>query len=855
MQKKHFKLRAVKTMQLFCLMLSLALLCTMMPVGVQADEVDMAIGGDLINEEDESNELIEEAVDEAVDEAVEEAVEQVMLFAELAAFGFEDGSVSTEAELRAAVGSVPAGGAATITLLEPISLTGTTLVIPASRSITLVSDPAPITLSGADGKDTVSVEGQATLTIDGVNVTHNAGGTGRGVSVSTGGGLILESGKITGNSGNLGGGVYNLGRFVMNGGEISGNSAGNSGGGIRNEGTFELTGGVIKLNSAAWFGGGVYNHDKASFIMTGGEISNNQAPEGGGVYNAIGGKFTLTDGYIQGNAATGALGVSAGVGGGVYNGSENTYFTMEGGVISGNSAKGSGAGVVNKGVFLMTDGAISGNTVTNEKEDSYGGGVWNTVNGAFTMTGGEITGNEARNGGGVANYMGAGSYMPVFTMEGGGILGNAGVLGGGVYNNRSAIITKGSISGNSAYDGGGVYNAGVLSVKDGVFHLNAAVNDGGGIWAAYQNLDKVSVGQEAVFTENSACLSCGRNPIDDALYAAQILCTKWTYPLTQGYNNYDISYRYDPGEELLTIVQDVTVTTINTKVVDLWRGEKTPYQTVTQYAASSNGSVTATTPAQLALKELIINPKNGNLDNKDPLFNNLVVKNANHFTFAKLPVAELAEGVGLVLVVGNKIDKVGTGKAFINADGKLELVFNGSINSSKFGAVAFTNLLEPKNGNIHSDKVFSHDNKSVINLPPADKDGYIYLYVHFDSLKYNAYTEKSEIVWKVTKEPEVVATKTFLERVEEELEIIVEVFDENGNPVAGHLWGNPAPGRYTVVFHDPFLPEPVKKVVDVAPGKPVTVEYAAEYEVPGVNTVKNILLPFIENELVIQPIK
>lgn len=113
----------------------------------------------------------------------------------------------------------------------------------------------------------------------------------------------------------------------------------------------------------------------------------------------------------------------------------------------------------------------------------------------------------------------------------------------------------------------------------------------------------------------------------------------------------------------------------------------------------------------------------------------LVVPGSNHFTYAKLKVADLQDGVALDLVVGNKIEKVGT--AFVQIiDGKLVITVNGDVYQSKVGAVAYTTLPTPKNGNIHSLKEFSHNNQLTINLPAADKDGYIYLYVHFDTLQF-----------------------------------------------------------------------------------------------------------------------
>jgi uncharacterized repeat protein (TIGR02543 family) len=105
-------------------------------------------------------------------------------------------------------------------------------------------------------------------------------------------------------------------------------------------------------------GGGVYVN--GTFIMNGGEISDNRrtASDGAGVWNN--GSFTMYGGKISGNS-----GVANG-GGGVHN---TGTFTMYGGIISGNTTNSNGGGVFTRGLFTMHGGTISGNT------GSSGGGV------------------------------------------------------------------------------------------------------------------------------------------------------------------------------------------------------------------------------------------------------------------------------------------------------------------------------------------------------------------------------------------------------------------------------------------------------------------------------------------------
>jgi uncharacterized repeat protein (TIGR02543 family) len=195
--------------------------------------------------------------------------------------------VSTEAELRDAVASAPDNTLTTIELTNDIQLTGVLLKIPSNKTITLTGS---FKLVGADADVTLYVENYAVLTIDGITVTHNAGGIGNGIYVRSLGELILKSGAISGNTtvasglGAGGGGVFNLGTFTMNGGEISNNWAA-GGGGVENTGTFTMNGGVISGNIASDSGGGVFAYGGYyPIILNGGEISNNTAGiDGGGI--------------------------------------------------------------------------------------------------------------------------------------------------------------------------------------------------------------------------------------------------------------------------------------------------------------------------------------------------------------------------------------------------------------------------------------------------------------------------------------------------------------------------------------------------------------------------------------------
>ncbi|MCL2134770.1 MAG: autotransporter adhesin family protein [Candidatus Bathyarchaeota archaeon] len=247
-------------------------------------------------------------------------------------------------ELENAISVAPDGVAYVIGLGNDVKLESS-LEIPSTKNITLVSVGGVWKLVGANKQDTINVNGL--LRIDGITVTHVDGDSGRGVYVKNGGMLTLIGGEISGNTVNDdGGGVYNKGVFVMLDGKISNNvvdkgkisdkvTEQGDGGGVYNIGTFTMSGGEISGNTAA-FGGGVYNYGSV-FVMSGGKITGNTATfGGGGVYNDtsyyIGGSFTMSGGEIIGNTANG-------VGGGVFYVIVNAVsnFHRLGGVISGNT--------------------------------------------------------------------------------------------------------------------------------------------------------------------------------------------------------------------------------------------------------------------------------------------------------------------------------------------------------------------------------------------------------------------------------------------------------------------------------------------------------------------------------------
>jgi len=454
----------------------------------------------------------------------------ISLFSGVSPFvsGAESIQVGTEGALREAVDNAKAGEPITIALTADITL-GSALAILDGKTITLTSAGGTgfFKLVGLADTSVIDVYRGAMLTLDGVIVTHETGYSGQGIIVSSGGTLIMLDGKISGNTNingdGFGGGVEidSGGVFELVGGLISDNVAG-VGGGVYSEGTFKMSGGKISNNQAMKLnddetdlpdsmGGGVFAAHSGSFVLSDGEISNNAAVYGGGVA-VLSSSLSMSGGSIANNKA--AYNSTAGAGGGVYlcDGS----LSVSGGMIANNLAASAGGGVyLARSFFLLAAGQISNNTANDS-----GGGVFQYSN-IFRMIGGVISSNTAVRG-----------------------------AGGGVCNHEGKFtITSGEISGNTAVLGGGMYlggDTGSIELLDGMVLGNVASNNGGGVWVTSTNdvvdFERLYVGETVIFSGNRARAAYSRNSMYDAVYSDQIKSIRWSAFLTQGYNNYDISY-------------------------------------------------------------------------------------------------------------------------------------------------------------------------------------------------------------------------------------------------------------------------------------------------------------------------
>ncbi len=419
--------------------------------------------------------------------------------------------------------------------------------------------------------------------ITGNRATGDGGGVYKSGSNSS---FNMYGGSITGNTANsYGGGVYvDGGGFTMSGGTIGGTKTGETntatygGGGVYAKANFEMTGGSITGNETNR-GGGVYVTGKGSFTMSASadgqnipSITGNNATEnGGGVYvvgssstfkmtgGSIGGtnendantayrgggvcvdcsKFTMSasaDGQnipsITGNNATEN-------GGGVYVIGSSSTFKMTGGTIGGTDANDANTATNGGGVCVSKNGSfeMSGSScITNNKADSYGGGVnINYASATFTMKGGSITGNNAAYGGGVC--VGNGT----FTMTDGSITGNNAAYGGGVYTVNEFKMTGGSITGNNAYKSDYISTfGGGVCVGSGIFTVSGEVTVTDNTKGGTKGADGKFTGdtKNNVYLPTGKTITIGTDKLSEGAQLGVTVSGDYgDYPFTSGWND------------------------------------------------------------------------------------------------------------------------------------------------------------------------------------------------------------------------------------------------------------------------------------------------------------------------------
>jgi len=191
--------------------------------------------------------------------------------------------------------------------------------------------------------------------------------------------LTIANGKVIDNTG--GGGIFNVGFLTLNNVVVSSNQAVQSafvsqGGGIFNFKSLTMNGGEVKNNTADNGGGGIYSYINTTLNLQGVLIANNTSVmnEGGGVMIRSGTTATINNSSVVGNSSSyGGAGIMA-----------DSSLTITNSLIANNTdintpSDGYGGGLLLSGssnTFILTNVTISGNSVHDANNASYGGGIY-----------------------------------------------------------------------------------------------------------------------------------------------------------------------------------------------------------------------------------------------------------------------------------------------------------------------------------------------------------------------------------------------------------------------------------------------------------------------------------------------
>lgn len=238
---------------------------------------------------------------------------------------------------------------------------------------------------------------------NGCKILRNLGRDGGGI-YATGGNFSMTDSEVSNNNANdelgsfkagMGGGVFFKAdgkTFTMNSGKICENSAfcvtdpttANGGGVYVEKGKFQMEAGEISSNSAANNGGGLIIEYSGDLIINDGKISGNSAGVGGGICSFVGAtqSVVINGGEISQNHASSTVdGISQGDG--IY--SKHYQLKITGGKICDNDE----TGIYCEGGYSyveMTGGQVSGHT-------GYGFYFCENSDNKLDFSGGKVSGN------------------------------------------------------------------------------------------------------------------------------------------------------------------------------------------------------------------------------------------------------------------------------------------------------------------------------------------------------------------------------------------------------------------------------------------------------------------------------
>ena len=406
-----------------------------------------------------------------------------------------------------------------------------------TQDITLGGDPTQYTLYTLSRGETTIKGGGNKITISNAGITVAKKGTVLNLGANGYDGTLTIDGKTSGGFVSvLEGATANMYEHVT---LQNWTSAGNACVVIMgSESVFNMHGGVIEKCSRA-----VMADSGTTFNMSGGEIRNCVSMNDGVGLYADNSTINITGGTISGCTAV------IGHGGGLY--ANNSTINITGGIISGCEGRwGGGLYATNSSTITISDGTISGSTISGCTAAENGGGLYATNSSTITISDGTISGCSAGEGGGLYAKNssaitikggtiskctapadnGGGLYADhsTVTISGGTISGCEGVWGGGLYaeNSSTIEISGGTISGcKKVGAGGGLFvDSSTIRISGGIISgcITSDTGNGGGLYAKNSTI-KITGGR---IENNKAAHGGGVALIGDTTFEDSI--TNWT---------------------------------------------------------------------------------------------------------------------------------------------------------------------------------------------------------------------------------------------------------------------------------------------------------------------------------------
>jgi hypothetical protein len=329
------------------------------------------------------------------------------------------------------------------------------------------------------------------------NVAISAGGS---IHLGGTGSRSLERNTVEESVADEGGGLAGTGAVTLIDNTFSDNRADGRGGAVHlSEATLTLEGGRLEDNQAIGFSGGALALEESRFSVHGVTLDGNQAGTDGGAIDVLGGGGAITACTFSGNEAAsdgGALWLDVAAG-------EVEVTTIEGCLLTGNSAAGRGGAAVDVSDPAIGAVAFSGNTWDANTSEGSGGALYLLAT-STTLLGEAFVDNVADQGGGAIvgeDWVGA-------TSEG----TFSGNLAGGFGGALHLLGTTEARVWNNQFDGNGAdlvgESGGAVRIEAGA----AALDEAGVAW---ERVDHPQCGDEPANTYGSSV----PNTPDDVAFA------------------------------------------------------------------------------------------------------------------------------------------------------------------------------------------------------------------------------------------------------------------------------------------------------------------------------------------------